>query len=235
MPARQPAAVADPVATDEVVARSPLGRLGDFLTRRRALLLGALVAVFALVVGYLGGLLYPRYAAPGENSPEAGFARDMSIHHAQAVEMAMIAWQKSSNAEIREIAYDIATGQQAQIGIMQAWLVDWNLSPTGSQPKMAWMPNGSKELLPDGRMPGMANDDELNRLRNLTGTAFDVLFCQLMLRHHLGGIHMVSGLLSLTHNQHVTDLATQMKNAQQNEVTNLRHLLTQMGAQPLPS
>ena len=147
----------------------------------------------------------------------------------------MIAWQKSGNAEIREIAYDIATGQQAQIGIMQTWLVDWGLSPTGSQPKMAWMPNGTKELLPDGRMPGMATDDELNKLRNLSGTAFDVLFCQLMLRHHLGGIHMASGLLSVSHNRQVTDLATTMKNAQQNEVTNLRRLLTQMGAQPLSS
>ena len=225
------------VADDDIdfVAPSPLRSLGSFVTRRRALLLGALVAVFALAVGYLGGLLYPRFTAPGDTSPEAGFARDMSTHHAQAVEMAMIAWQKSSNLEIREIAYDIATVQQGQIGVMQTWLVDWHLSPTGSQPKMAWMPNGTKELLPDGRMPGMATDDELSKLRSLSGTAFDVFFCQLMLRHHLGGIHMVSGLLSVTHNQRVADVATQMKNAQQNEVTNLRRLLTQMGAQPLPS
>jgi uncharacterized protein (DUF305 family) len=203
--------------------------------RRRALLLGALVAVVALVIGYLGGLIVPRLSTPGDNSPEAGFARDMSSHHGQAVEMAMIAWQKSGNAAIREMAYDIATGQQAQIGIMQTWLVDWHLSPTGTRPKMAWMPNGSHELLPDGRMPGMATDDEINKLRNLTGNPLDVLFCQLMLRHHLGGIHMVSGLLSLSHDMQVTDVATQMKNAQQNEVTNLRNLLTDLGAQPLPA
>jgi uncharacterized protein (DUF305 family) len=203
--------------------------------RRRALLLGALVAVVALVIGYLGGLIVPRLSTPGDNSPEAGFARDMSSHHGQAVEMAMIAWQKSGNAAVREMAYDIATGQQAQIGIMQTWLVDWHLSPTGTRPKMAWMPNGSHELLPDGRMPGMATDDEINKLRNLTGNPLDVLFCQLMLRHHLGGIHMVSGLLSLSHDMQVTDVATQMKNAQQNEVTNLRNLLTDLGAQPLPA
>jgi len=203
--------------------------------RRRALLLGALAAVVALVIGYLGGLIVPRLSTPDDNSAEAGFARDMSSHHAQAVELAMIAWQRSGNAAVREMAYDIATSQQAQIGVMQTWLVDWHLSPTGTRPKMAWMPNGSHELLPDGRMPGMATDDEINKLRNLTGTPLDVLFCQLMLRHHLGGIHMVSGLLSLGHDKQVTDLAAQMKNAQQNDVTNLRNLLTDLGAQPLPA
>jgi len=203
--------------------------------RRRALIVGALAAVFTLVIGYLGGLLTPRLSVPGDNSPEAGFARDMSAHHAQAVEMAMIAWQKSSNADVRELAYNIATGQQAQIGIMQTWLVDWHLLPTGTRPKMAWMPDGAKALLPDGRMPGMASDAEINQLRTLTGAPFDVLFCQLMLRHHLGGIHMVSGLLSLSHNKQVTELAAQMKNAQQNDVTNMRRMLTDLNAQPLPS
>jgi uncharacterized protein (DUF305 family) len=203
--------------------------------RRRALALGALAAVLALIIGYLGGLLTPRLSTPGDNSPEAGFARDMSLHHSQAVEMAMIAWQKSANPDVREMAYNIATGQQAQIGIMQTWLVDWHLLPTGSRPRMAWMPDGAQELLPDGRMPGMASDTELNQLRTLSGSASDVLFCQLMLRHHLGGIHMISGLLPLTHNKQVTDLAAQMKNAQQNDVTNLRRLLTDLNAQPLPS
>jgi len=203
--------------------------------RRPALLLGALAAVVALLIGYAAGLLTARPSTPGDNSPEAGFARDMSAHHAQAVEMAMIAWQKSTDPDVREMAYNIATGQQAQIGIMQTWLLDWHLLPTGTRPKMAWMPDGTKELLPDGRMPGMATDAELNQLRTLTGQPLDVLFCQLMLRHHLGGIHMVSGLLSLSHDKQVTDVAEQMKNAQQNDVTNMRRLLTDLNAQPLPS
>jgi uncharacterized protein (DUF305 family) len=211
------------------------GRLRGFATRRRAVLLGALVAVFALVVGYLAGLLTPRFSAPGENSPEAGFARDMSTHHAQAVEMAMIAWKKSTDPEVAQVAYDIATVQENQIGTMQSWLVDWHLSPTGSRPKMAWMPDGTKELLPDGRMPGMASDAELQQLENPTGTHLDILFCQLMLRHHLGGIHMASTIISLSHNQRVVDLATTMRNNQQAEVTNLRTKLDQLHAQPLPS
>jgi uncharacterized protein (DUF305 family) len=203
--------------------------------RRRALLLGALVAVFALTVGYLGGLLTPSFRAPDDNSPEAGFARDMSTHHAQAVEMAMVAWKKSTDPEVEQVAYDIATVQENQIGIMQTWLKDWHLLPTGSRPKMAWMPNGTKELLPDGRMPGMATDAEIQQLEKATGTQLDILFCQLMLRHHLGGIHMASSVISLSHDSVVVDLATTMRNNQQGEVTNLRNKLDQLHAAPLPS
>ena len=95
--------------------------------RRRALILGALAVVVALVIGYLGGLLTPRLSTPGDDSPETGFARDMSAHHAQAVELAMLAWQKSTNADVRELAYNIATGQQAQIGIMAGWLNQFSI------------------------------------------------------------------------------------------------------------
>jgi uncharacterized protein (DUF305 family) len=203
--------------------------------RRRAISLGALVAVFALVVGYLAGLLTPSFTAPGDNSPEAGFARDMSTHHRQAIEMAMIAWRKSTDDKVLPIAYDIATVQSDQVGIMQTWLENWHLLPTGSQPKMAWMPNGTKELLPDGRMPGMATDAEVQQLQNATGTQLDILFCQLMLRHHLGGIHMADAVISLSHNRQVVDLAATMKNNQQGEVTNLRQRLDGLHAQPLPS
>jgi uncharacterized protein (DUF305 family) len=203
--------------------------------RRRALWLGALVAVFALVVGYLAGLLTPALRTPGDDSPEAGFARDMSTHHAQAVEMAMYAWKKSTDPEIQQLGYDIATVQSDQIGIMQTWLNDWHLLPTGNRPKMAWMPGGAKELLPDGRMPGMASDAELTQLRSATGTQLDILFCQLMLRHHLGGIHMASEAIQLSHAREVADLATTMRNNQQAEVTNIRAKLDQLHAQPLPS
>jgi uncharacterized protein (DUF305 family) len=203
--------------------------------RRRALILGALGAVVALLIGYGAGLLTPRFTAPGDNSPEAGFARDMSTHHAQAVEMGMVAYQKATNDDVRQMGYDIATTQQAQIGMMSVWLKDWHLEPTGSRPKMAWMPNGSQELSPDGLMPGMATDDQLTQLHNATGKDVDILFCQLMLRHHLGGIHMIDGILQESHNKTVTDLAQTMKNNQQADVAMLQQLLTDLGAKPLGS
>jgi uncharacterized protein (DUF305 family) len=207
---------------------------GLFATsRRRALTIGALVAVFALLIGFGAGVVTPSLRTPGDNSAEAGFARDMSTHHAQAVSMAMTAYPKVTDPEVRQLAYDIALTQQGQIGVMQTWLKDWHLQPTGTRPKMAWMPGGAQELTPDGLMPGMATDAQLTQLDSATGKQADILFCQLMLRHHLGGIHMIDELLQLSHNQDVRDLAQTMKNNQQGEVVQFQSLLTQFGAQPL--
>jgi uncharacterized protein (DUF305 family) len=202
---------------------------------RRALLLGAFAALVALLIGYGAGLLTPSLRAPGDNSPEAGFARDMSTHHAQAVDMALIAYPKmTDDEELHQTAYDIALGQENQIGIMQTWLKQWHLEPTGSRPRMAWMPDGAS-LTSDGLMPGMATSAQVDQLTAATGKTAEILFCQLMLRHHLGGIHMVDGILALTHNQQVIDLATTMKANQQNEVNILKGKLADLGAQPLGS
>jgi uncharacterized protein (DUF305 family) len=204
------------------------------LRRHRTLLLGGLAVVIALLIGYGMGLLTPSLRAPGDTSAEAGFARDMSTHHAQAVEMAMIAYPKAQNQEVKATAYNIALGQQAEIGIMATWLKDWNLLPTGSQPKMAWMPDGEQAVQANhGLMPGMATDAEMKQLEAATGTQSDILFCQLMIRHHLGGIHMIDGLLQQTHDQQVIEVAQTMKANQQAEIDTLTQTLTDLHAKPL--
>lgn len=208
--------------------------LSPFATpRRRVLSLGTLAAVLALVIGYGAGLLTPTLRAPGDDSPEAGFARDMSTHHAQAVAMGMIAYQRATDDEVRQLGYDIALTQENQIGIMQTWLKEWHLQPTGRQPKMAWMPEGDQALSKDGLMPGMATDEQMKELNTATGKKVDILFCQLMIRHHLGGIHMAEDILAVTHDKQVHDLAMAMKKGQQSEITTMTNVLTRLGAQPL--
>jgi uncharacterized protein (DUF305 family) len=197
------------------------------------LLLAGLAAVVVLVLTYAAGVASAGLYSPGENSPEAGFVRDMSLHHAQAVEMGMLAYQKATNAEVRHEGYDIALTQQGQIGAMKAWLDKWHVSRASDKPPMNWMPNGAEELGPDNHMPGMATDAELTRLNTLTGKDFDILFCQLMIRHHLGGIHMVEAILKMSDNADVRPLAESIKSGQRTEITIFNNLLTGMGAKPL--
>ena len=52
--------------------------------------------VSALVLGAVGGvLLLSPDSTPGNASAEAGFARDMSVHHSQAVNMAFMVYTRS--------------------------------------------------------------------------------------------------------------------------------------------
>jgi uncharacterized protein (DUF305 family) len=85
------------------------------------------------------------------------------------------------------------------------------------------------------RMPGMATDDELRRLRSSSGPALDALFLQLMLRHHEGGTGMLTYAAQYASISDVRNLASRMLTAQTTESEYMRQLLTQFGAAPLPS
>src|SRR5436190_933918 len=112
----------------------------------RAKIVGAVLAVLVLAVGFVAGSQISRPSIPGEDSAEVGFSRDMSDHHAQAVEMGMIAFQKATLPEIRTLGGDIAITQQGQIGMMQAWLQECGYGPSSSAAPMAWMPEGQRAL-----------------------------------------------------------------------------------------
>src|SRR4028119_242121 len=107
------------------------------------------LAAAAVLLGALSLGLYLSGQLPGDDSAEAGFARDMSVHHAQAVEMAEIVRDKTESEEVRLMAADMALTQQGQIGRMQGWLDAWALPPTGTGPAMSWTRHPT-----DGRRPG---------------------------------------------------------------------------------
>src|SRR4051812_47427704 len=67
--------------------------------------------IVGLLLGAGGALWATRAARPGDTSAEAGFLRDMSTHHAQAVEMSMIAHAGSTDPNIVSLAADIALTQ----------------------------------------------------------------------------------------------------------------------------
>ncbi|OMH23355.1 DUF305 domain-containing protein [Tersicoccus phoenicis] len=183
---------------------------------------------------------------PVPNSgPDAGFARDMQAHHAQAVEMALVIRDKSTNPEIRSIAYDIITTQQQQSGQMYAWLVDWGLPQAGSEPPMAWMGAGAggttsqsagggdmqgmsqsemQGMSGGDRMKGMATPEQLQQLRDASGPAADKLFTDLMISHHQGGVAMARAATNLAETAKVRDFAASLVQAQTAEVTALQDL-----------
>lgn len=215
--------------TRVVTRPSPAAPASDVRRPWRIGVVGLAVAVvIAALLGYAGGWLTPQLTHPGDTSVEAGFARDMSSHHAQAVEMGMIAHERSSNAQVRLMGADIALTQQGQIGVMQTWLRDWGLSPSGSQPRMAWMPDGAASVR-NGLMPGMATEDEMAALRTATGPEFDRMFLQMMVRHHLGGIHMAEAADEEASDGDVRWLAETMVSGQQREITDLQSLLRAVG------
>jgi uncharacterized protein (DUF305 family) len=108
--------------------------------RWRLVTAGSIAGVLVLAVGLAGGwMLAARAADPSSTSAEAGFARDMQVHHDQAVEMALLVRDRTDDPEIRSLAYDIATSQSQQSGQMYAWLNDWGVPQARPGEVMEWM------------------------------------------------------------------------------------------------
>jgi uncharacterized protein (DUF305 family) len=151
----------------------------------------------------------------------------MSVHHAQAVEMAEIVRDKTESDEIRTMAADMALTQQGQIGQMQGWLDVWGLPATGTEPAMSWMGHPI-----EGRMPGMASPQEINRLRNAPPDEADRLFLQLMIPHHRAAVPMAEAALESTDRPEVQRLANAIVASQEGEIKIMREMLESRRGQP---
>ncbi|WP_157018282.1 DUF305 domain-containing protein [Cryptosporangium arvum] len=190
--------------------------------RKTRIFRAVMVGILVLAVGFGIGVWVGSPHRPADDSADAGFTRDMLTHHAQAVTMASLEYRVTDDANLRQLSIDITLTQQAQIGLMIGWLRNWDLNPTTTQPQMAWMPDGGRALIVDGRMPGMASDTQLQQLRTLTGTERDQLFIKLMIAHHLGGIHMADAALEQAKDDQVLYLANQIKRSQESEIDALQ-------------
>ncbi|GAA2275410.1 DUF305 domain-containing protein [Streptomyces ruber] len=175
----------------------------------------------------------PAAKAPTADSADAGFARDMSVHHQQAVEMSYIVRDRTDDEDVRRLAYDIAQTQANQRGMMLGWLDLWGLPKVSSDAPMTWMGMGDMPAGEDGAlMPGMATDTEMKKLGELNGKQAEIFFLQLMTAHHKGGVHMAEGCVAKCTVGAEKRLAQGMVQGQESEIQLMADMLAERGAEP---
>jgi uncharacterized protein (DUF305 family) len=172
-------------------------------------------------------------AVPAADSADAGFARDMAVHHQQAVEMSYIVRDRTDDEEIRRLAYDIAQTQANQRGMLLGWLDLWGLPKVSADPPMTWMGMGGMPAGKDGAlMPGMATNSDLKKLNTLKGKQAEILYLQLMTDHHKGGVHMAEGCVDKCTAGVEKRLAQGMVAGQRSEIDLMAGMLKERGAKP---
>jgi uncharacterized protein (DUF305 family) len=171
-------------------------------------------------------------AAPASDSPEAGFARDMSTHHQQAIDMSFIVRDRTQDQSVRLLAFDVINTQANQRGMMMGWLDQWGLTQSTAAKPMAWMDH-TYEAHDGSLMPGMATNADLDKLRALSGQDAEVYYLQLMIEHHKGGVAMAQGYVDRSTNAVEKRLAQSMVNGQRAEIDLMTGMLQKRGAKPL--
>lgn len=218
------------------------------MTRTRVLT--TVVAIALLCAGIGLGFLAGARSVPAATPPgpvDIGFSQDMSTHHSQAITMTDIVASNPDPA-VTAMATRIKTAQLEEIGRMQGFLTLWDQPAIPTGPPMSWMDHKvddpSMPGMPmtdtattdaatlDAGMPGLATEDQLSRLRSLRGGAQGVLFLQLMLRHHQGGVLMSDYASRHAALPAVRALAARMSFDQQQENQILARLLLAHGVDP---
>jgi uncharacterized protein (DUF305 family) len=139
------------------------------------------------------------------------FAEMMIPHHQQAIDMSLIALERSDNEAVKDLAQRIIDGQTPEIELMSTWI-------SGS---------GSRGMISGMGMPGMggmASDEEKAELGTLTSPEFDRQFLTLMIEHHEGALRMVH-MIDDSRVSEVAELADDIVRVQTEEIEEMNALL----------
>ncbi len=120
----------------------------------------------------------------GYTPADVEFMQGMIAHHGQAVEMTELLKTRTENEDMRRMAQRIDLSQADEIAMMREWL------------------QARGQAVPDEHahhthmMPGMLTPEQMQRLADARGPAFDRLFLEGMIAHHQGALAMVADLLA---------------------------------------
>lgn len=213
-------------------------------SRARAAALAALVLLAMVIGAALRPLVGADAPAPARvlDDTEIAFVQDMLAHHEQALVLAQ-QLDPAVDPVVYRLAQQIRDNQNTEIGTLLGWLRLTGVTPTNPRP-MAWMQpraaaghGAHHDADPDDAsapMPGMATRAELDALAAAHGQGAEILFLQLMQRHHTGGVAMAQAAAALLPDGPVRQTAREMVTAQGQEAGTMAMMLTRLGAPLLP-
>lgn len=153
------------------------------------------------------------------NQADTEFAQMMIVHHEGAIEMADLAIENAAAVQVRTLAEDISAAQGPEIDVMTSWLQAWG---EDTAPEHGGMDHGGMQ------MDGMTQEEAMTELGSLAGHEFDQRFLELMIEHHLGAVEMAQAELENGENPQALELAEQIIEAQQSEISEMEQMLQEL-------
>lgn len=156
---------------------------------------------------------------------DVAFMQGMIAHHAQALVMTNLVPESTDNETIHLLARRIDISQEDEIILMERWLE--SRGEEVPDPEMVAHHAAGHGAL----MPGMLTGAQLAELEAARGNAFDRLFLQYMIQHHVGALDMVRELFASEAGGHETEIwqfASHVDADQRVEIDRMSRLLESM-------
>ena len=135
-----------------------------------------------------------------ESLDEQSFLEQMVPHHQSAIEMATMALDKAQRPEVRRLAQQIITAQEAEIAEMRDWHETWF---------------GSELVAAEG---DAHHDTDMTELEEAAGDGFDRAFLRMMIPHHASAIVMADAVMMDSPRTEIRELADEIVAAQAKEI-----------------
>jgi uncharacterized protein (DUF305 family) len=155
---------------------------------------------------------YKEYAAMRGEDYDRAFIANMIAHHQGAVDMAELALTNSKHQELKDMANDIISAQEAEISEMTAWQKEWGYPSTSGD---TMMDHSAMGMMDD--MAGMTAE-----LEGKAGDEFDKAFIEQMILHHQSAIAMATPGMQNAEHQEVKDLTKAIVTAQSQEIQQMK-------------
>ena len=154
------------------------------------------------------------------------FIQDMMVHHQQALDMAVLAKDRTNSPGVLDASGRIEASQADEIAFMTQWLT------VRGEPLI-------NQLHVDDHqhhvMMGMATPAQMQSLSDATGSDFDRHFLSLMITHHEGALEMVETLMEqpgAAYDPTLFEFTTDIVNDQEEEIERMHGLLVGLSDDP---
>lgn len=162
-------------------------------------------------------------AAGPQNDADVMFAQGMIPHHEQAVKMSDLMLAKpDADPRVLALARQIKEAQAPEIIQLTGWLEGWGF-------KVMPMDDGMDHSGHAGSgMDGMMSEKDMEELETASGTEASRLLLEGMVKHHEGAVEMAQTEIAEGENPEAIKLAESIVASQQQEITVMKDLLTQL-------
>lgn len=155
-------------------------------------------------------------AAPNTGNVNLDFVLEMTPHHEGGIDMAKAIIKYGTNKNVKKIAQNIVTSQEAQIPIMQQLKMEFEKEPPSTK-------EDSENYI---KTYDQIKENMFKEMESvpLTGSA-NQTFLRQMIYHHEGAIAMAKDILNYTQNPQLKSLAENIVTTQSQGVNEMEQLL----------
>ncbi|GAA0793346.1 DUF305 domain-containing protein [Spirilliplanes yamanashiensis] len=155
------------------------------------------------------GASQPSQAAASFNDADVAFAQMMIPDHKMVAEMGELAEKKADTSELKALAKEMKKeSETAQT--LEGLLTAWGKPASGDTDGMD--------------MPGAMTDKDMDMLDSMSGMEFDMMFAEMMVKHHEGSLKMVRDAQTAGASAEAKALADDMLQNKEEQLEKLRKI-----------